>query len=204
LSAALLFYDYFLTLEWEVSRYWAVPFKWPDLLFFLNRYGALLGNIPVIVYLWIMPRCLTVPCRCSPLETYHLYFIFANQILVAVILILRTYAIYARNNRVLGFIMVVVAGVIGVGVVSLIFTLCSSCRLFQCENVPLYTGCISPVSRSEGLHLIGPWAGMATFDSTIFVLTLYRALSQHNRHGRSLLSVLLRDGAHQFSAMDLC
>ncbi|KAJ6548218.1 hypothetical protein DFH09DRAFT_926555, partial [Mycena vulgaris] len=53
---ALLFYDYFLTLGWEISRYWTVPFKWPNLLFFANRYGALLGNIPVVIqYFWTNP-----------------------------------------------------------------------------------------------------------------------------------------------------
>ncbi|KAJ7239725.1 hypothetical protein C8J57DRAFT_1372487 [Mycena rebaudengoi] len=53
----LLFYDYFLTFEWEVSRYWARPnLSWATILFFLNRYGTLLGNIPVVLqYFWTTP-----------------------------------------------------------------------------------------------------------------------------------------------------
>ncbi|KAJ7885483.1 hypothetical protein B0H14DRAFT_2255208, partial [Mycena olivaceomarginata] len=46
---ALLFYDYFLVLDWEISRYWGTPFTWPNILFFANRYGTLLGNIPVVM-----------------------------------------------------------------------------------------------------------------------------------------------------------
>jgi hypothetical protein len=50
---ALLFYDYFLVLDWEISRYWGTPFTWPNILFFANRYGTLLGNIPVVMeYFW--------------------------------------------------------------------------------------------------------------------------------------------------------
>jgi hypothetical protein len=54
---ALLFYDYFLTFEWEVSRYWARPnLSWATIFFFLNRYGTLLGNIPVVIQnFWTTP-----------------------------------------------------------------------------------------------------------------------------------------------------
>ncbi|KAJ7683048.1 hypothetical protein B0H14DRAFT_3060687 [Mycena olivaceomarginata] len=48
-SFTLLFYDYFLTFEWEVSR-------WATIFFFLNRYGTLLGNIPVVIQnFWTTP-----------------------------------------------------------------------------------------------------------------------------------------------------
>ncbi|KAJ6571371.1 hypothetical protein B0H19DRAFT_872759, partial [Mycena capillaripes] len=45
---ALLFYEFFLTLECEISRYWGTQLSWPTILFFVNRYGTLLGNIPVV------------------------------------------------------------------------------------------------------------------------------------------------------------
>ncbi|KAJ7238242.1 hypothetical protein C8J57DRAFT_974731, partial [Mycena rebaudengoi] len=55
---AILFYEYFLTLDWEVSRFWgtAFTFTWANMLFFANRYGTLIGNIPVVVqYFWTTP-----------------------------------------------------------------------------------------------------------------------------------------------------
>jgi hypothetical protein len=52
-TSALLFYDYILTFGWEVSRYWGSPLTFPTVLFYLNRYGTTLGNIPVIFeYFW--------------------------------------------------------------------------------------------------------------------------------------------------------
>jgi hypothetical protein len=52
---ALLVYDCLLTLDWEIPRYWGEAFTLtvPNVLFFANRYGTLLGNIPVIIpYFW--------------------------------------------------------------------------------------------------------------------------------------------------------
>ncbi|KAJ6548217.1 hypothetical protein DFH09DRAFT_1039693, partial [Mycena vulgaris] len=112
---------------------------------------------------------------------------------------LRTYAMYGRNNRVLGFMVVVAAGAIGVGVWSVISDNTTSGD--NRAKLALYTGCTSPISRSEGRILAGAWAGMATFDSMIFSLTLYQALNQHNLNGRTLLSVLIRDGSVYFGVI---
>ncbi|KAF8188802.1 hypothetical protein K438DRAFT_1971983 [Mycena galopus ATCC 62051] len=52
-SFSILFYEYWITLDWEISRYWGTRLSWPKALFFVNRYGTLLGNIPVVMeYFW--------------------------------------------------------------------------------------------------------------------------------------------------------
>jgi hypothetical protein len=49
----LLYYEYFITLELEVSRFWGLRLNVPNVLFFANRYGMLLGTIPIVVqYFW--------------------------------------------------------------------------------------------------------------------------------------------------------
>ena len=52
--AAILYYDYLLTLSWEVERVWKTSgLNWGAGLFYLNRYVGLLGHIPVIFeYFW--------------------------------------------------------------------------------------------------------------------------------------------------------
>ena len=48
---ALLYYDYTLTFGAEVSRFWRCRVgrhSWGTVGFFLNRYLAILGHIPVI------------------------------------------------------------------------------------------------------------------------------------------------------------
>ena len=50
----ILYYDHALTLHMEIQRFWnRGSFKWGTFFFFLNRYLAFLGHIPVIVqYFW--------------------------------------------------------------------------------------------------------------------------------------------------------
>ncbi|KAJ7626511.1 hypothetical protein B0H17DRAFT_1110663 [Mycena rosella] len=198
ISAALLFYEYFLTLDWEVSRYWTIEFKAANLLFYANRYSALLGNILVVFqYFWTTPSSPAKSLVCSSVETYHQYFILVNQFLVGAMLILRTYALYGRNNRILAFLLVVAAGTIAVAVWAVI----SGKPEDDGMDLPLYFGCTYAISHEKGVSLAGAWAGLATFDSVIFVLTLYRALSRHNSNGLTLLGVLIRDGSIYFGVI---
>lgn len=44
-SAAILLYDYTLTVSDEIGRYWTLPIKWPTVLFFVNRYLAIPAQI---------------------------------------------------------------------------------------------------------------------------------------------------------------
>jgi hypothetical protein len=49
IEAVILYYDYFLTLSWEVDRFWHPrPHTWASIVFFANRYIALLGHVPFL------------------------------------------------------------------------------------------------------------------------------------------------------------
>ncbi|KAJ7245669.1 hypothetical protein B0H12DRAFT_977337, partial [Mycena haematopus] len=53
---SVLCYEYFITIEWEVSRYWGLRPTLPNVLFFMNRYGMLFGTIPLVFqYFWTSP-----------------------------------------------------------------------------------------------------------------------------------------------------
>lgn len=59
LCTAALYYDYCLTLAMEIERMWKSHggFSWAISLFYVNRYLALFGHIPVIVqYFWVTPN----------------------------------------------------------------------------------------------------------------------------------------------------
>ncbi|KAJ7270447.1 hypothetical protein C8J57DRAFT_976682, partial [Mycena rebaudengoi] len=46
---AILLYDYALTLGREVARYWGTRLTWGSFCFYLNRYIAIFGTIPIVV-----------------------------------------------------------------------------------------------------------------------------------------------------------
>ncbi|KAJ7466794.1 hypothetical protein B0H11DRAFT_2047689 [Mycena galericulata] len=185
----LLFYDYFLTFEWEISRYWGSKITWPTVLFFLNRYGTLLGNIPpVIQTFW------TTPSTPQKSASYHQYFLIGTQAVVAALLILRTYALYERDNRVLAFMLVICGGAGGVCIWR---SLVDGKSALQANNLGLDVGCTYAITAPQSFGLIIAWVALVLFDCTIFFLTLYMALSRRST-GARLLTVLLRDGTPDF------
>ncbi|KAJ6527158.1 hypothetical protein B0H19DRAFT_1385540 [Mycena capillaripes] len=201
-DAALLFYDYFLTFEWEVSRYWARPnLSWATIFFFLNRYGTLLGNIPVVIqYFWTTPSTPQKTAMyglCILLESYHPYLILVIQMIVGVMLILRTYALYKRSNRILAFMLVF--GVT-VACVCLGTTLFSNKGAGLSGDLGLYIGCTYAITARQSMSPIIAWSAMALFDCMIFSLTLYKAFGWHLT-GLNLFTVLLRDGSIYFGVI---
>ncbi|KAJ7624742.1 hypothetical protein FB45DRAFT_1060944 [Roridomyces roridus] len=210
ISFTILFYDFFLTLGMEISRYWRLEFSWATILFLCNRYITLLGNIPIVFQsFWTTPGTPqkleiytdSVAQTCRVLSVYHQYFIIVLQTLGGVILIMRTYALYGRSKRILIFLLVLTLGVIGGVVGSTIFSGKSSRDEM---DVPLLIGCTYELTRRQGLGHAISWAVTAGFDLVVFALTLYRALSQRQQNRSNLLHVLLRDGCIYFGVMVLC
>ncbi|KAJ7321260.1 hypothetical protein DFH08DRAFT_889449 [Mycena albidolilacea] len=195
---ALLVYDCLLTLDWEISRYWSEAFTLtvPNVLFFANRYGTLLGNIPVIIpYFWTSQSLAEKITTCQNLVSYHQYFIVGTQLLVGVMLFLRTYALYERSKRALVLMLGVAVGALAVGLWAVITSTSDD------TSVLLHFGCNFTTSRSEGNSLAVAWAGVTVFDSMIFLLTLFKVLGRHHANGRDLFTILLRDGSLYFGVM---
>jgi len=197
----LLFYDYFLTFEWEVSRYWHHGITWPTVLFLANRYGTLLGIVPVVVmYFWTSPAGPRKIQICTGLEVYHEYFITVIQITIGVLLVLRTYALYERNNCVLCFMLVFGMSVLCISIWSTINTDRGPAG-DRGSVVALEMGCAYAVAQTEVKGLIIDWSTLSLFDCMIFLLTLYKTLRRHRPAGFNLLTVLMRDGCIYFGVM---
>ncbi|KAK7046417.1 hypothetical protein R3P38DRAFT_2873683 [Favolaschia claudopus] len=195
ISFSLLYYEYFLTINLEVSRYWGLKPTTPTVLFFLNRYGMLFGTAPVIVqYFWAAESTPQKLAICRAFHGYHQWFAVISQVIIGVMLIFRTYALYERNRRILGLMVFVAAGVIGIGAWAVVAGPTPKPG-DEVAQLALYSGCSTGVSSSQAVGLAAAWAGMGVFDCTIFILTLYRALSRNRVRGLDLVAVLLRDGA---------
>ncbi|KAJ6614760.1 hypothetical protein B0H10DRAFT_2043970 [Mycena sp. CBHHK59/15] len=176
----ILFYDYLLTIDQEVSWYWGTQMTWATLLFYLNRYGSLVGSIPIVVeYFWTSGNANKIQI-CHNLQTYHQYYAIVAQVFVSAILIIRTYALYERSWRLLTimvFVALVIAGIAGWTV----FTGKGNSDALNERFLPV--GCIGYA-----------WIGMLVFDIMIFVLTVYKAVVFSWERRGGLLFLLMRDG----------
>ncbi|KAJ7041564.1 hypothetical protein C8F04DRAFT_1079269 [Mycena alexandri] len=192
----IVVYDYALTVKQEVARFWGPKLTWGTALFYLNRYSALFGTMPVVIEYFMTTTDPKRIALCHALSRYHTYFALLSQILVAVMLIMRTYALYERNKYTL---LLTVGVTLAAIIVALSVTLTGSDLNTLDAHLRTF-GCPSPTPHATNLRDAAAWGGMLVFDVMIFSLTVYKALKHDVRAG-SLFSVLLRDGSLYFIIM---
>ncbi|KAH9857026.1 hypothetical protein C2E23DRAFT_720976 [Lenzites betulinus] len=226
-ALTILYYDYVMTLFNEIEYYWipASP-SLSFLLFVVNRYIGILGPIPVFFEYFsevsehvsasglaciLPPTNDLLTCRCRQLQLYHQIFAMLSQAVVAILLILRTYALYNCSKRMLALLISMHLG----GAIHCLVRHCSSfppkcARLTPLPQtavltskspltteVPLgfrYSLCNLSLTDDQGVHLALAWSAMLWFDTIIFLLTLYKAVQMRREMSGGLLAILFRDG----------
>lgn len=198
-SFTLLYYDYLLTLPDEISRFWAhKKFSWAAFFFYLNRYVAFCGNIPVFVeYFLNTPVSPQKSFICQKLQSFHQYFAVISQVIVAIILIMRTYALYEFKKWTLALMLTVSGAAIAFGLWVL---LAGKASQFVNHDLPS-VGCPAVLTQTQAMRIGAGWAGMLVFDVMIFILTFAKALSLRSRTVHGLLTLMIRDGSIYFAVM---
>ncbi|KAJ7867705.1 hypothetical protein B0H14DRAFT_2730781 [Mycena olivaceomarginata] len=181
----LLYFDHLLTADAEVHFIWSRRRTTSTYWFLTNRYLAFLGNIPVA----IMPFATLSP-RVTILRQVHL---FATQVVVSLIMILRVYALYGSSLRVACLLLWIGACVIAVTVWS----------MNGQKGAPAFLeGCHVAIMRSTyGCA----WQSLLFLDCTIFGFTVFNAYTTTRRIGPlanlPLHQLIVRDGALYFAAV---
>ncbi|KAJ6503782.1 hypothetical protein C8R45DRAFT_1091556 [Mycena sanguinolenta] len=194
-----LIYDQIITLDKEVDLIWQHPKRPSTYWFFALRYGALLTNIPVLVFSFVtLPSHKSVN-QCSQYNLVHQVFMLTTELAVSVVMIIRIYALYARSLRVLW-------GLIALGVC--LMTVAVWSVLAGQNELPLtvLSGCHLSIVQSASIHLAIPWECLFVFDSIIFGLTVYNGYTTRRAVGEMNMpihSLMVRDGAMYFAAMAL-
>ncbi|EIW60024.1 uncharacterized protein TRAVEDRAFT_70525 [Trametes versicolor FP-101664 SS1] len=229
-ALTILYYDYAMTIFSEIEYYW-IPAK-HSLSFFLfvtNRYIGILGPIPVFFEYFsavsehrsvsnrhcadisTRSRSDVIPLdRCRQLQLYHQIFAMLSQAVVAILLILRTYALYNCSKRMLALLISMHLG----GAVHCLIRPSARRALHReltrrlksavltsksplTTDTPLgfrYSLCNLSLTDDQGVHLALAWSAMLWFDTIIFLLTLYKAVLMRRELSGGLLEVLFRDG----------
>ncbi|KAG1840814.1 hypothetical protein DFJ58DRAFT_809694 [Suillus subalutaceus] len=133
---------------------------------------------------------------------YRQLFIFFQQVIVCVILIIRTYALYNCSKRLLIWITLIFIGLVGG----------SAAGTFGQYAGSLTTGvgCFETYTAEESAGCGIAWLAILAFELLIFVLTVHRTYKSRGLlqlrlvSRRNLLDVMFHDGAMYFGAMTLC
>ncbi|KAJ7734073.1 hypothetical protein B0H16DRAFT_155595 [Mycena metata] len=196
----VLVYEYLLTLEREVSMFWGIRLTWASFFFYLNRYTSLFGTLPILIQYYSTTTDPRKQPVCRILRGYHQYFALLSQVVVAAMLIMRTFALYQRSKPIMAFMLVVTFGVF---VSALVILFSGNDIDTLAPNIAAF-GCPEGTSRAKSLRLAGAWSGMLVFDIMIFFLTLARAFKMNAAARRGdLLTLLVRDGSIYFGLIVL-
>jgi len=198
ISFTILYYDYFLTLSWEVDRIWKTSgLSWATAFFYFNRYICLLGHIPVIVeYFWSTsnPRKHEI---CHVLHTFHKFLAVAIQVVVAFMLVMRVYALYGGSRIVLFLYIFIIA----IASIIAAWSFAVGNKLEPERDVDLPFGCGPNMTHFFAVRSAIAWGSLLVFDVVAFSMTVYKSVRLPRLRGKSLVSVLFRDGAIYFGVI---
>ncbi|KAJ7882840.1 hypothetical protein B0H13DRAFT_2047527 [Mycena leptocephala] len=192
LGTITVVYDYLLILGFEVKIIWPRKFWFLKFWYFAVRYSSLGFNVVIIFFYFgnLSPE------SCSRLESAFEAFLFLQESLVQASLVIRVFAMYRFNQRILASMLFVASVTAGLGLWTII-----AYGKPQILTVPGMAGCHTVIPRASALRLAGAWEGKLAFDTLVFGLTLYRAymeLSTITVISGSLIERMARDGTMYF------
>ncbi|KAF9058426.1 hypothetical protein BDP27DRAFT_587039 [Rhodocollybia butyracea] len=202
-SFAILFYDYLTTLDLEVEYFWNGSSRGlGTILFYINRYLSLLGNIPIIIF-FFWPEPLLRSNRCHALEIYQQFFLSLVQLVISILFILRLYAIYAHDKRVLTLLCILTTGMVGNGLLQWYISQNDAAVLDIPQALISQAGCLQSYTSAQGLHMVYLWLGVLVVDLIVFSLTLRKTLQLFKDIPGGIVTVIMRDGVLYFGIITL-
>ncbi|KAI6142727.1 hypothetical protein BKA82DRAFT_1000198 [Pisolithus tinctorius] len=194
----LFLYDYTLTFGREVDLFWCQPRRtWAFALFIANRYIGLLGRVPAFLENFLPHSGGSNSPVCQNLHMCDQLVMAVLQLIGAIIMMMRVYAFYNQDRRVLALFVTV--ALISAGI---------CCWAFIYRGPPLpppkymvLAGCLGPIYPSQALRYAAAWGGQLLFDALIFVFTLWKLARISTRGERTFIDMLIRDGTLYFGVM---
>ncbi|KAI6104101.1 hypothetical protein F5141DRAFT_1127093 [Pisolithus sp. B1] len=214
----LFIYDFVLTFADEVERFWSRPRRsWAFPLFTAIRYITLLGRVPAFAANFLPSRSGSRSSVCDGLVLADQVTMGIVQVMCSIVMTLRVYAIYGENRRVLFLLFSIIGLAMGIGLCAVFFKPSLSTTPVQSHGCLHF---ISPrqfvfimISHCTGLVFIGmlftfrspgyaaAWSAQLFFDAMVFGLMIWKLLRMESMGRRSLVDILLRDGAMYFAVM---
>ncbi|KZP23917.1 hypothetical protein FIBSPDRAFT_951518 [Athelia psychrophila] len=209
-SFVILLYDHIIAFPLEVKAIWRRPPSINSGLYLANRYLATIGNA---AFLAIGFQTLSDKASFSPNELMFVAHFVSCQtaslwgqlLLLANQLLIRVYAIYARDRRILITFLCMGAAIVGATIFSFI----------NQRSQPLkgFPGCTIEHTTQNAIRLAIPWECLLVYDTLILVLTVlktYRTAHDRTEARRATSSravyiptLILRDGALYFTGIAL-
>ncbi|KAJ7041512.1 hypothetical protein C8F04DRAFT_1079082 [Mycena alexandri] len=198
-GVAILYWDHAITLDAEVHFLWRSRKSTSAYWFYVNRYVGFLAGIPVAV----LPFIPLSTEKCARYNLLRQVGLVIMQSIATTIMVIRVYALFGRNRRVLLFLVTLGLSVVAVGFYSLVGQ--------KVDRRDALGGCHFELSPHTAYRIAAGWEALFILDSIIFGLTIYNAYTTRQRTvsdlrlntSISLHQVIIRDGALYFGFVAL-
>ncbi|THV06553.1 hypothetical protein K435DRAFT_482730 [Dendrothele bispora CBS 962.96] len=207
------YYDFLLTFGDEVELFWQYPSRsFVTILFYVNRYLALLGNVPILYFRFLPKQAkgsvsiktlvtvLLIYFRsCQGIVLYNQFFMSIIQLITSTFFVVRVYAIYERNKKILAILILAITAMVVNALVQI-----SSTQISKADTMDYAVGCSQRYSEDQGHHLAYAWLGAALVDLLVFILTFKRTVKLKKIYKRTgLWDLVMRDGIIYFAVITI-
>jgi len=187
-------WDYFMNLPNEIERIWKRKFSYISWLYLFNRYYGLLEfSLVVVLITTPITNAFSVE-SCKKVFLWQPVGALVSTFISQTIMGSRVYALYGNSKILAGGLSVIMVAEFIVHVYTLT-------RVFPAPapapGIPIPCVAIGPTQ-----WLVSFWAIPLVFDTTTFLLTLYKTVGYwRTRVDSPTLAVLFRDGLSYFTAI---
>ncbi|GLB34155.1 hypothetical protein LshimejAT787_0110390 [Lyophyllum shimeji] len=187
-------WDYFMNLPNEIERIWKRKFNYISCLYFFNRYYGLVEfSLVVVLITTPITNALSVE-SCKKIFLWQPVGALISTFISQTIMGSRVYALYGNSRVVAGCLSIIMVAEFIVHVYTLT-------RVFPAPQpapgIPVPCVAIGPTQ-----WLVGFWSIPLVYDTTTFLLTLYKTVGYwRTRVDSPTLAVLFRDGLVYFAAI---
>ncbi|KAI0688136.1 hypothetical protein BC835DRAFT_333933 [Cytidiella melzeri] len=187
---AIVVWDWAIALPREYRFIWKTHWTPVKVAYLLCRYWV----IAVVPYLlWAFCTNHTVE-ECEKIYRIPVALAMWNQVTSEVILVIRTYAFFNRNNYILTLLVVALAGVVAYQ----LYVDTSEMLLLPFLQE---TGPCLPMSKPHSAHLLGFFIAPLLYDTIVTVMTVVKAITIRRRSGgpsSQLIQTFLREGVFYY------
>lgn len=184
-AAAVLGYDYILTVAREVTLVWRVPWTFGKVLFLLTRYPVFAETFLVLYHQFAVMS----PNECDLIYKTIGYQLGTGTLIAESILAVRTWVIWNRNP----YIAITLVSGLVIFWTPVFYFLAQSLNslVFTTAPDPSTPGCFL-LSQKNILFVV--FILVATFETLILILTIVKLFTHTRWSHSSVIKVLYRDG----------
>ncbi|GJE87697.1 hypothetical protein PsYK624_037800 [Phanerochaete sordida] len=190
---AVVVWDWALSLPREWRFIWKTQWTPVKIAYLFCRYWVL-AVVPYL--LWAFCTNHTVE-ECERIYRIPVALAMWNQVTAEVILLIRTYAFFNRNNYILALLVIALAGVISYQ----LFVDTSEMLLLPFATPPHVLGPCFPMSKPHSAHLLGFFIAPLLYDTMVTAMTVIKAVTIRRRSGAAssrLIQTFLREGVFYY------